>query len=175
MKKILFFIDDLYEDLELWYPKIRLEEAKFKTVIASTSNKEQYVGKHGYPCIADTTVDKIKIEDYAGLIIPGGYSPDKLRRNQTVLNITEKIYKQKKLVAFICHAGWVPISAKIVKGKNVTSVKAIKDDLENAKAIWHDKSVVCDDNLISSRTPKDLPDFLIAILSWLKNEKNYRH
>lgn len=171
MKKILFFIDENYEDLELWYPKIRLEEAGYSTLIAAVSKDKQFKGKYGYPCRAEASVNEININDFIGLVIPGGFSPDKLRRNKTVLDITTQLFNQKKLTAFICHAGWVPISAKIVRGKNVTSVEAIKDDLENAGAIWHDKAVVIDENLISSRTPKDLPEFLKAILKWLSRKE----
>jgi len=171
MKKILFFVDENYEDLELWYPKIRLEEAGYSTVIAAALKNKEYKGKHGYPCKSEISVDDIKINELAGLVIPGGFSPDKLRRNKTVLDITAQIFSKNKLVAFICHAGWVPISAKIVKGKNVTSVEAIKDDLENAGAIWKNKAVVVDGNLISSRTPKDLPEFLKAILKWLSSKE----
>jgi len=167
MKKVLFFVDDNYEDLELWYPKIRLEEASYSTVIAAIHKNKEFKGKHGYPCKADIAVDEVNTDEFAALVIPGGFSPDKLRRNKTVLDITAKIFNQNKLVAFICHAGWVPISAKIVKEKNVTSVEAIKDDLENAGAIWQNKAVVVDENLISSRTPKDLPEFLKSILKWL--------
>ena len=170
MKKILFFVDDNYEDLELWYPKIRLEEAGYSTVIAAVSKNKEFKGKHGYPCKAEVSVDEINISEFTGLVIPGDFSPDKLRRSKAVLEITSQIFNQNKLVAFICHAGWVPISAKIVKGKNVTSVEAIKDDLENAGAIWQNKAVVVDSNLISSRTPKDLPEFLKSILKWLSME-----
>ncbi len=171
MKKILFFVDENYEDLELWYPKIRLEEAAYSTVVAATLKNKEYTGKHGYPCKSEISVDDVKINEFAGLVIPGGFSPDKLRRNKTVLDITAQIFSQNKLVAFICHAGWVPISAKIVKGKSVTSVDAIKDDLENAGAIWKNEAVVVDDNLISSRTPRDLPEFLKAILKWLDSKE----
>jgi len=168
MSKVLFFVDDLYEDLELWYPKIRLEEANFTTTLAAKEKNKLYKGKHGYPCLSDVAISDVNSEDYSALIIPGGFAPDKLRRDKAVLDITAEMYKQNKLVAFICHAGWVVISAKIVNKKNVTSVIAIKDDLENAGAKWFDKAVVVDENLISARTPRDLPKFLIEILKWLK-------
>jgi protease I len=162
-KKVLFFVEETYEDLELWNPKIRLEEEGATTVVAGPEEK-LCKGKNGYPCKADVGVDKIDPQQFDGLVIPGGFAPDKLRRYPKVLEITRTIFEAGKPVAFICHAGWVPISAKILKGKNVTGVLAIKDDLENAGAIYHDQSVVVDGNLISSRTPKDLPDFCQAII-----------
>src|SRR6185436_3726873 len=107
-------------------------------------------------------------QDFAGLLIPGGFMPDKLRRNPVVLKLTREIHEQGKLVAFICHGGWIPISAKILKGKRATGTVAIKDDLENAGAIWVDEPVVIDGNLISSRTPLDLPAFARAIVQFLE-------
>jgi protease I len=162
-KKVLFFVEETYEDLELWYPKIRLEEEGATAVVAGPEEK-LYKGKNGYPCRADIGVEKIEAHQFDALVIPGGFAPDKLRRYPKVLEITRTIFEAGKPVAFICHAGWVPISAKILKGKNVTGVLAIKDDLENAGAVYHDQSVVVDGNLISSRTPKDLPDFCQAII-----------
>jgi len=168
-KSILFFAEEMYEDLELWYPKIRLTEEGAKTVVAAPEVKV-YRGKNGYPVKADISINNVRTNEYDALVIPGGYAPDKLRRYPKVLEITRQIYNENKVVAFICHAGWVPISAKIVKGKKVTSVRAIKDDMENAGAIWEDKSVVVDGNLISSRTPEDLPDFCRAIIKALAGD-----
>ena len=117
--------------------------------------------------IHDLLVDQIDARDFDGLVIPGGFAPDQLRRYEKVLTITREIYQAGKPVAFICHAGWVPISAKILKGKRATSVRAIKDDMENAGVIWEDAAVVVDGNLISSRTPADLPDFCKALIAAL--------
>jgi protease I len=162
-KTILFFAGPLYEDLELWYPKIRLEEEGARTVVAGTGEKT-YQGKRGDPLTVDASVDDLAAKDFDGLVIPGGYAPDIMRRSKKLLQLTREIYDEGKPVAFICHAGWVPISAKIVKGKRVTSVGAIRDDLENAGAIWVDEPVVVDGNIITSRTPADLPEFVRAIL-----------
>jgi protease I len=156
----------VYEDLELWYPKIRLEEEGAKTVVAGLGERE-YRGKHGYPVTCDTSVDDVSAGQFDALVIPGGFAPDKLRRSSKVLSLTREICDAGKPVAFICHAGWVPISAKIVRGRRVTSVNAIRDDLENAGAQWEDAAVVVDGNLISSRTPADLPEFCGAILAAL--------
>ncbi len=166
-KSILIFVGDVFEDLELWYPKIRLEEAGFTTKLAGEELRT-YTSKHGYPAVCDTLVSKARSEDFAGLVIPGGFMPDKLRRNADVLRLTREFHQQGKLVAFICHGGWIPISAKILKGKRATGTVAIKDDLENAGAIWVDEPLVVDGNLISSRTPKDLAQFGKAIVDFLR-------
>jgi len=169
-KTVLFFAGPLYEDLELWYPKIRLEEEGARTVVAGTGAKT-YQGKRGYPLTVDTSVDELTSDRFDGLVIPGGYAPDIMRRSQKLLQLTREIYQAGKPVAFICHAGWVPISAGIVKGKRGTSVGAIKDDLVNAGLIWGDSPVVVDGNLISSRTPADLPVFCKAIIAALEKSR----
>lgn len=165
-KTVLIFAGPAYEDLELWYPKVRLEEAGARTVVAGLGDAE-YKGKHGYPVKPDVSVDTVRARDFDGLVIPGGFAPDRLRRSQQVLNLTREIFTAGKPVAFICHAGWVPISAKILKGRRATSVGAIRDDMENAGCIWSDEPVVVDGNLISSRTPADLPHFMRALLASL--------
>jgi protease I len=166
-KRILFFAAPLYEDLELWYPKIRLEEEGASTTVAGMGEKT-YPGKRGYPVTVDTNIDQVSSSDFDGLVIPGGFAPDQLRRSDKCLQLTREIYQAGKPVAFICHAGWVPISAKILKGKRATSVRAIKDDMENAGVIWEDSAVVVDGNLISSRTPADLPQFCKALIAALR-------
>ena len=165
-KTILLFTGPQYEDLELWYPKVRLEEEGARTVVAGLT-RETVHGKHGYPSTPDVTVEEIDAGDFDGLVIPGGFAPDKLRRSAKVLELTREIFEAGKPVAFICHAGWVPISAKIVRGRRGTSVGAIRDDLENAGLIWEDSAVVVDGNLISSRTPADLPAFMRATIAAL--------
>lgn len=169
-KTVLFFAAPLYEDLELWYPKIRLEEEGVSTVVAGLGERT-YQGKRGYPVTTDTSVDEITAASFDGLVIPGGYAPDILRRSRKVLDLTRDIYQAGKPVAFICHAGWVPISAGIVRGKRGTSVGAIKDDLVNAGLLWEDSAVVVDGNLISSRTPADLGAFCGAIIHALRAGK----
>jgi protease I len=119
----------------------------------------------------DTSVDEVSAGEFDGLVIPGGYAPDIMRRSQKLLQLTRDIYQAGKPVAFICHAGWVPISAGIVRGKRGTSVGAIKDDLVNAGMLWEDSAVVVDGNLISSRTPADLPQFCRAIIAALEGSR----
>lgn len=168
MKKVLFLVEDLYEDLELWYPKIRLDEAGYKTVVAGPEAGHEYKGKHGYPCKADISFKSLSTGSYEGVVIPGGYAPDKMRRSKEAVACVKKLFAKGKLIAFICHAGWMPISADILHGKRATSYSAIKDDMVNAGAKWIDKEVVVDGNLISSRSPQDLPYFSKAILKFLE-------
>jgi len=165
-KTVLFFVGPQYEDLELWYPKIRLEEEGAKTVVAGLGEKT-YVGKKGYPITVDSVVDDLYPEVYDGLVIPGGYAPDHMRRSEKLLSITRVIAEAGKPVAFICHAAWVPISAGLLKGRKATCVRAIRDDVVNAGATYLDEPVVVDGNLISSRTPADLPAFCRAIIKAL--------
>jgi protease I len=165
-KTLLAFVDDIYEDLELWYPKLRLEEAGYAVRCAAPELKT-YAGKHGYPATADLVLREARSQDFCGLLIPGGFMPDKLRRDAQVLSLTREFCEQGKLVAFICHGGWIAISAKILQGKRATGSRGIKDDLENAGAIWVDEPVVVDGNLISSRTPRDLAPFALAMVKFL--------
>lgn len=173
-KTILSFVDDFYEDLELWYPKLRLEEAGYETRLAA-SELRTFRGKHGYPATADLLISEARGDDFLGLLIPGGFMPDKLRRDPKVLSLTRKFFEQDKLIAFICHGGWIPISAKILKGRRATGSLGIRDDLENAGANWKDEPVVIDGNLISSRTPKDLAPFARAMVEFLKASQPARH
>jgi len=167
VKKILIFVADEYEDLELQYPKYRMLEAGFTVKIAGLKENEIYKGKHTYPCKSDISFDSVKVHDFDALIIPGGYAPDRLRRIPKVLEITKQFHEQQKLIAFICHAGWVPISAKIIKGIKCTSFSAIKDDMINAGVYWVDEAVVVDKHFVTSRSPEDLPQFCPAIIDYL--------
>jgi len=167
---ILTFVDDLYEDLELWYPRLRLQEAGYEMTLAGMELKT-FRGKNGYPATADALVGDVKSADFTGLLVPGGFMPDKLRRESKVLSFTREFFEQGKLVAFICHGGWIPISAGILRGKRATGSRGIKDDLENAGATWVDEPVVVDGNLISSRTPQDLARFAAAMVDFLNANK----
>jgi len=169
-KTLLTFVDDLYEDLELWYPKLRLEEAGYMVRMAALE-LGNYKGKHGYPAKVDLLLRNARSEDFCGLLIPGGFMPDRLRREAKVLSLTHEFYAQGKLVAFICHGGWIPISARILKDKRATGSLGIRDDLENAGAIWVNEPVVVDGNLISSRTPVDLPAFAKAMVDFLTTQQ----
>src|SRR5256886_1738194 len=172
-RTILTFVDDLYEDLELWYPRLRLEEAGYQTRLAGSEMKT-FRGKNGYPASAEALLNDVKSADFIGLLIPGGFMPDKLRRDPKVLSLTREFFEQGKMVAFICHGGWIPVSAKILKGKRATGSPGIKDDLENAGATWVDEPVVIDGSLVSSRTPKDLPPFAAAMVDFLHSNQQAR-
>lgn len=165
-KKVMIFAEDHYEDLELWYPKIRLEEEGAKVIVAGTGEKH-YNGKNGYPLEVDGNIKDYKAKEFDAVVIPGGWAPDKLRRYNEVLDFVREVHKNNKVVAAICHAGWVLASAGIVKGKKVTCVSAIKDDMINAGAEYFDREVVVDSKIITSRTPKDLPAFCREIIKEL--------
>ena len=165
--RFLMFVDDVYEDLELWYPKLRLIEAGGTVVVAGVEAGRVYAGKHGYPCKSDARLEDVEERDFDGLVIPGGFAPDKLRRLPKVLDLTRAFHKSGKLVAHICHAGWIPISAGIMRGFRCTSTPGIKDDLINAGATWVDEPVVVDRHMISSRRPDDLPMFCQAIVTFM--------
>lgn len=166
MKRILCLVDHVYEDLELWYPKIRLEEAGWTVVVAGPEAGVTYSGKHGYPCVSDTAIADMQAADFDGLLLPGGFAPDKLRRDPHVLELTRTFHAAEKLIAFICHSGWIPISAGILQGRKATGTVGIKDDLVNAGAEWIDAPLVVDGHLISSRTPVDLHVFGKALVDW---------
>lgn len=165
-RAVLAFVDDDYEDLELWYPKLRLEEAGYRVRLAGPALRT-FTGKHGYPATADLLLTEARSQDYCGLLIPGGFMPDRLRRDAKVLALTQEFHAAGKLVAFICHGGWIPISATILRARRATGSLGIKDDLENAGALWEDAPVVVDGNLISSRTPRDLAPFARAMVDFL--------
>lgn len=156
--------ENIYENLELHYPKLRLEEAGYEVKVVAPIKGATYGSKEGYPAIADSTFTDINPADVKVLIVPGGFAPDKLRRYPECLKLVSDAWNAGAIVGMICHAGWVPISAKIVRGKRVTSVNAIKDDLENAGATWVNEPCVVDGKLVSAQVPKDLPAFMKAIL-----------
>jgi protease I len=166
-KRILMFVEDVYEDLELWYPRLRLIEAGADVTVAGPEAGKKYAGKHGYPCTSDARIDDMAEKDFDALVLPGGFAPDKLRRLPKVLELTRRFHQAGKLVAHICHAGWIPISAGIMRGYRCTSTPGIKDDLMNAGATWVDEPVVVDRNMITSRKPDDLPQFCEAIIEFV--------
>lgn len=168
-KKILIFAAEEYEDLELHYPRIRLIEEGADITIAGKEKDKEFKGKNGVPVKTDVSFDDVSVADFDALVIPGGYAPDKIRRIKKAIDLTKQFYDEKKLVAFICHAGWVPTSAGILNGKKVTSFFSIKDDLVNAGANWVDEPVVTDGNLVTSRNPDDLPDFCKEIINYLSS------
>ncbi|MGN6543957.1 MAG: type 1 glutamine amidotransferase domain-containing protein [Aureliella sp.] len=171
-KSILAFIGDIYEDLELCYPRLRLIEAGAEFVMAGQDKAgTKYTGKHGYPLVSDRAVTEVDSNDFHGLIVPGGFMPDKLRRDPQVLRLVREFAEAGKCLAAICHGGWIPISAGVYRGVRVTGSPGIKDDLVNAGAHWEDKEVVVDRNFISSRKPDDLPAFCREVIKFIANGK----
>jgi len=162
-KKILILCGPDYEDMELHYPRYRLIEEGAEVVVAGIG-EETYKGKKGYPITVDAQVSDLNARDFDAVVIPGGYAPDHMRRSPELLSLVREISDDGKAVAVICHAPWVAISAGILKGKRMTCVPAIKDDVINAGADYVDEPVVVDGNLVTSRRPDDLPQFLPALI-----------
>jgi len=164
-RRCLAFVGDIYEDLELWYPKLRLIEAGAEFVVAGPEANVIYAGKNGYPCRSDAAIRDQHANDFDAVLLPGGFMPDKLRRDPDVLQLIRDFDAAKKCVAAICHGGWLAISAQVYRGVRVTGSPGIKDDLINAGAIWEDAAVVVDGHHVSSRKPDDLPDFCRAMIA----------
>jgi protease I len=166
--RVLILGADDVEDMELLYPLYRLREEQAAVTLATLGGRA-ITGKKGYgPISPDASTDDMQSGDFDALVIPGGYAPDKLRRDQHVLDLVREFDRDGKPIAFICHAGWVPISAGIVKGRRATSVGAIRDDMVNAGVDWVDEATVVDGNLISARTPADLGPWMRALLDALR-------
>lgn len=163
-KKIVLLVETLYNEREFWYPYYRLKEEGVEVCVVGPKAGVQYQGKDGIPVKADKGMDGINTEDFDGIIIPGGYAPDHMRRHLDMVNLVRDFHESGKTVAAICHAGWMLASADIIKGRKVTGFFSIKDDLLHAGADFIDEEVVIDDNLVTSRTPEDLPAFMKAIL-----------
>ena len=167
-KRVLVLAADLFEDMELLYPVYRLREENVTVTVAGLDDKP-VTGKKGHgPVPVDTAVEEVSADGFDALVVPGGFAPDKLRRSEKVLDLVRAFDTAGKPIAFICHAGWVPISAKILKGRRATSVGAIRDDMENAGVDWADEATVVDGNLISARTPDDLGPWMKALLAALQ-------
>jgi len=171
MTKIAVLIEDHYQVLEVWYPYLRLREEGFQTVFLGPARQKEYRSKEGYPVQEEVSIDEAAVKEFDGVIIPGGYAPDILRRDMRINRFVREMHKSGKLVAAICHAGSVLVSAGILKNKNVTCFNAIKDDVVNAGARFSDKEVVVDDNLVTSRNQYDLPAFCREIIKFLKSRQ----
>jgi len=167
MKKVAVLVEFNYEDLELWYPLLRLREAGFETFTVGPEEGKVYNSKHGYPCKADRSIDHVTSDSLDGLVIPGGWCPDYLRRDKRFVDLVRNMVEANKPVATICHGAWMLCSAKCIKGRRLTSFIAIKDDVENAGGTYEDAPVVVDGNLVTSRVPTDLPQFCAALLQRL--------
>ena len=168
-KKILILVETFYNEFEFWYPYYRLKEAGAEVIVVGSGSATTYTSKAGLPVKVDTSADKVAATAYDGVVIPGGYAPDHMRRYPAMVSLVKGFAEAGKLVAAICHAGWMLVSADIIRGRTVTSYFSIKDDLVNAGGNWVDKEVVVDGHLVTSRTPDDLPAFMRAIIGVLSS------
>ena len=166
-KKVIVFAENNYQEMELWVPYYRLKEEGVEVTIVGSGSSRSYTSKHGYPVDVDKEAKEIDGSKYDGVVIPGGYAPDLMRRYPDMVRIVKEAHGRGKVVAAICHAGWMLASAGILKGKKATCFFAIKDDLINAGANYVDAEVVRDGNLITARKPDDLPAFCREIIAAL--------
>lgn len=170
-KRVLSFVHTDFEDLELWYPILRLREEGAEVFLAGEVKGASYIGKYGVPAVADMDFGEAREMSFDALLVPGGWAPDKLRRFEDVLQITRSMNNHGKVIGQICHAGWVLISADVLRGKTVTSTPGIKDDMKNAGAVWLDQASVVDGNLVSARKPADLPAYMADFIKVLAGQK----
>jgi deglycase len=164
-KRVIILVEQMFNLFEFWYPYYRLKEAGAEVVVIGPTKGAVYPGKEGTEVRAEKTPGDISPADFDALVIPGGYAPDHMRRHPSMVKLVREIFERGKVVAAICHAGWMLASAEIVKGRTLTSFFAIKDDLVHAGADWVDQEVVVDGNLITSRKPDDLPAFMRAVIN----------
>ncbi len=158
-KRVAILAENLYQEMELWVPYYRLKEEGAEVKVVGAGGAKTYASKHGYPVSVDVQAEGVSAVEFDAVIIPGGYAPDLMRRSEAMVRLVREAFQHGKLVAAICHAGWMLVSAGILKGKTATSFSSIKDDMVNAGATWVDQEVVVDGNLITSRKPDDLPAF----------------
>ncbi|MFD2044233.1 type 1 glutamine amidotransferase domain-containing protein [Ornithinibacillus salinisoli] len=159
-KKVIALVDEDFEDLELWYPVLRLQEEGAQVDLVGKEANQKYIGKYGVPAESKFSFSDINVDDYDAILVPGGWAPDKLRRFPEVIAFIKEMDQAKKPIGQICHAGWVLISANILQGRTVTSTPGIKDDMMNAGAKWIDEAVTVDGHIVSSRRPPDLPEYV---------------
>lgn len=169
-KRIIAFVEDDFEDLELWVPVMRLREEGAEVLLTGKENGKSYTGKHGVPAVSEAALAEVNPADYDGVLVPGGWAPDKLRRYSEVLAIVRHMDEHKKIIGEICHAGWVLSSAGILQGVHVTSTPGIKDDMTNAGAIWSDDPVVVDGHIVSSQRPPDIPAYNQALVEAFRTQ-----
>src|SRR3990172_1820955 len=170
-RRVAVLVEKWYQELEFWYPVLRLREEGADVVAVGTGSAQSYTGENGLSAQVDRSADDVSAADFDAVVVPGGYAPDRLRRYPAVLRLVREAYEQGKVVAAICHAPWVLISAGIIRGKRATCYHAIKDDVINAGALYEDSEVVRDGNLITSRHPSDLGAFCRTIIAALVEEQ----
>ncbi len=166
-KRAAILAENLYQEMELWVPYYRLKEEGAEVTVVGTGGAKSYASKHGYPVSVDAQVESLSPMEFDAVIIPGGYAPDLMRRSQAMVRFVREAFQHGKVVAAICHAGWMLVSAGVLTGKTATGFFSIRDDMVNAGATWVDQEVVADGNLITSRKPDDLPAFCREIVKAL--------
>ncbi len=166
-KRVAILAENMYQEMELWVPYYRMKEEGAEVMVVGAGDAKSYASKHGYPVNVDVQADAVKAVEFDAVIIPGGYAPDMMRRHEGMVRLVREASQHGKVVAAICHAGWMLCSAGVIKGKKVTSFFSIKDDMVNAGGQWSDSEVVVDGNLITSRKPDDLPAFCREIVTAL--------
>ena len=168
VKRVGILLEDFYNEFEFWYPYYRLKEAEVEVLVVGPAAGATCHAKGGLPARADVAADAVTADDLDGLVVPGGYAPDRMRRNPAMLKLVGEVFRQGKPVAAICHAAWVLVSAGVLRGRRATCFFSVKDDLINAGARYENAEVVVDGNLITSRQPEDLPTFMKALLAALE-------
>lgn len=169
-KRIVVLVADQYQEMEVWYPLLRFREAGAITEAVGAEAGKTYYSKKGYPVVADKSIGDVHASEYDAVVVPGGWAPDTLRQDMRVLKFVREMNEAGKVVAAICHAGWVLASADVLRGRKATCFRAIKDDLIHAGASYVDSEVSVDGNLITSRMPTDLPAFCREIVSALATQ-----
>ncbi len=167
-RRVALLIEDDYQELEAWYPVLRLQEEGATVVIVGSGRKSTYDSKLGYPITADRSADEVSADEFDAVVIPGGFAPDHMRLSKPMVDLVRGAYESGKLTAAICHGGWMLASAGAVRGRRATGYLPIRDDVVNAGGEWVDAEVVCDGNVITSRTPEDLPAFAREIVKYLE-------
>ena len=166
-KRIAVLAENMYQEMELWVPYFRFKEEGAEVKIVGAGGAKSYTSKHGYPVAVDAQAESVSAVEFDAVVVPGGYAPDLMRRHEAMVRLVREAAQQGKVVAAICHAGWMLVSAGVLPGKRATSFFSIKDDLVAAGARWVDQEVVVDGNLITSRRPDDLPAFCREIVKAL--------
>jgi protease I len=166
-KRVAVLIEQQYQEMEVWYPVYRLREAGCQVTLVGPEAGTAYPSKLGYPAKSDKAAKDVSAADFDGIVLPGGFAPDFIRRNEPMLTLVRAMAQQGKVLAAICHGPWVLCSTTALRGKKATCFFAIKDDVINAGAKYVDEEVVVDGNVITSRKPDDLPAFVVAIMQAL--------
>jgi len=166
-KRIAILAENLYQEMELWVPYYRFKEEGAEVKVIGAGGAKSYASKHGYPVTVDAQAEAVSALEFDAVVVPGGYAPDLMRRHEAMVRLVREAAQQGKVVAAICHAGWMLVSAGILPGRRATSFFSIKDDLVAAGASWVDQEVVVDGTLITSRRPDDLPAFCREIVKAL--------